>query len=166
MKTVAVESLDISAFLPFGFYARLINPDTTKIGAAPIEFYRDMLQLNTGSDTSASFSVCRVEPRELVIDVTEYHSACGEGTLPLDNDILLHVAPATPAGDPVPLDEFRVFMVPKGTMVVLRPGVWHHAAFTADDNPANVLIVLPERTYARDCTVVELPEKDRISIRV
>ena len=57
----------------------------------------------------------------------------------------------------------QVFRVPMGTMVVLRPGVWHHAPFTVDDDPANVLIVLPERTYANDCLVVELGE-DGVSI--
>ncbi len=83
--------------------------------------------------------------------------------LPLDNDVLIHVAPATPAAV-VPLDKVRVFRVPRGTMVTLRPGVWHHAPFTANNQPANVLIVLPERTYANDCVVVKLDEKDRIRI--
>jgi ureidoglycolate lyase len=35
---------------------------------------------------------------------------------------------------------------------------------TVNDKPANVLIVLPERTYANDCAVVELAEADRIKI--
>ncbi|MCK5328144.1 MAG: ureidoglycolate lyase [Candidatus Latescibacteria bacterium] len=58
----------------------------------------------------------------------------------------------------------RVFRIPKGTMVVLRPGVWHHAPFVVNEPVANVLIILPERTYATDCTVVELEEKERIRI--
>ena len=165
MRTVAVEPLDVKTFLPFGFYENMIDPDTVKLGAPPIEFYRDMIKLNTGNDTSASFSICRVESREPVIDVSEYHSACGEGILPLDNDVLIHVAPATPSGAPLPLDDFRVFLVPKGTMVVLKPGVWHHAPFTTNSDPANVVIVLPERTYARDCTVVEHEGEDRIAIK-
>jgi ureidoglycolate lyase len=78
--------------------------------------------------------------------------------------VLIHVGPATPPNAAVPLDKIRVFRVPRGTLVSLRPGVWHHAPFTLSDNPANVLIVLPERLYANDCTVVELTPNDRIRI--
>ena len=46
--------------------------------------------------------------------------------------------------------------------VSIRPGVWHHAPFALDTDCANVLILLPERIYANDCTVVELaPERQR-----
>ena len=163
MRTITPEPLSAESFLPFGFYAPMIDPVAVKIGAKPIEFFRDMLQLDLGGAASPSFSTCRVEPRDAVIDVTEYHSFCGEGILPMDNDVLIHVGPASP-GDEPPLDEFRVFRLPKGIMAILRPGVWHHAAFTANDRPANVLIVLPERIYANDCTVVELAGDDRIAI--
>jgi len=165
MKTVKIEELSVEKFLLFGFYAQHINPRTEKIGAPPVEFFRDMVQLDLGSVTIASFSTCRVEKREPVIDVTEYHTATGEGILPLDNDILIHVGPATPPDSPLPLDKIRVFRVPKGTMVILRPGVWHHAPFTVNDAPANVLIVLPVRTYANDCEVFPLTEAERIKVQ-
>lgn len=60
------------------------------------------------------------------IGTYEYHNTCAEAMLPLDGDAYIHVAPAGPAGH-VPYDEVEVFRVPKGTMVTLRPGVWHHA---------------------------------------
>lgn len=164
MRTVKVEKLSSDKFSPFGFYARLVNPAAAKIGARPIEFFRDMVQQDLGGNALVSFSTCRVEKRPMRVDVTEYHSRCGEGCLPLDNDILIHVGPATPNGSGAPLDQIRVFRVPRGTMVVLRPGVWHHAPFTANNKPANVLIVLPERTYANDCFVVELPAADQLKI--
>ena len=162
MRTVKIENLEPATFLPFGFIASHTNPSGEKIGADPIEFYRDMAQLDLGTASKASFSTCRVEQREFVIDVTEYHSSTGEGVLPLDADVLIHVAPATPNGV-VPLEKFRVFRVPRGTLVVLRPGVWHHAPFSLH-GVANVLIVLPERTYSNDCTVVELATADQIRI--
>ena len=137
MRTVKVEKLNVEKFLPFGFYANLINPDAEKIGCPPIEFFRDMVQLDLGGISIASFSTCRVEKRDMVIDVTECHTLTGEGILPIDNDVLIHVGPATPDGDPLPLDKFRVFLVPKGTMVCLRPGVWHHGPITVNDKPAN-----------------------------
>ena len=166
MRTVIVEELTREAFAPFGWYADMINPDTTKIGAKPIEFFRDMLQEDMGSGPIVSFSTCRVEKRDLVIDVSEYHSSTGEGCMALDNDIYFHVAPATPVDERCPLDEIRVFRAPKGMMVVVRPGVWHHAPFTVNDDPASALIVLPERTYANDCIVEELSGDDQIKIEV
>jgi ureidoglycolate lyase len=156
MRTVRVEELSVSGFLPFGTYAHMLDADTEKIGAPPVEFYRDMVQQDLGGASTVSFSVCRVEERARVIDVTEYHSTTGEGLLPLDGDVLIHVAPASPPGVAVPVDKLRVFRVPRGTMVVLRPGVWHHAPFVMDGSPANVLVVLPERAYANDCEVIEL----------
>jgi ureidoglycolate lyase len=164
MRTVKIEALSVEGFLPFGFYAQQINPKAEAIGAPPVEFFRDMVQLDLGGAAIASFSTCRVEKRAPIIDVAEYHSVTGEGILPLDADALIHVAPATPNGNEPPLDKFRVFRIPKGTMVALRPGVWHHAPFTLNDAPANVLIVLPERTYANDCYVVPLAEADQIKI--
>jgi len=164
MRTIQVKELQVEAFMPFGFYANMIDPGTEKIGSAPIEFFRDMVQQELGNAGRVSFSTCRVEPRELIIDATEYHSAIGEGILPLDNDVLMYVGPATPADGQVPLDKIAVFRVSKGTMVVLRPGVWHHAPFTTNGKPANMLIVLPERTYANDCHVFELKKQDQIKI--
>jgi ureidoglycolate lyase len=120
-----------------------------------------MVPLDLGGRGIASFSVCRVEDRQPVVDVTEHHTACGEGILPLDAEVLIHVAPATPPGE-VPWDRIRLFRVPKGTFVSLKAGVWHHAPLLAEAGApaANVLIVLPERTYANDCVVEELsPEQ-------
>jgi len=165
MKAVKAEKLAVDKFLPFGFYSNLINPNVEKIGAIPIEFFRDMVQQDLGGASIASFSTCRVEKRDFIIDVTEYHTKTAEGILPLDNDVFIHVGPATVPNTGVPLEKTRVFKVPKGTMVVIRPGVWHHAPFTVDNTPANVLIVLPERTYANDCTVVELKGTNQLKIK-
>ena len=164
MRKEKIRKLTVEEFLPYGTYANLINPSSEKLGAPPIEFFRDMVQQNLGTVNFASFSTCRVEKREMVVDVSEYHTHTAEGILPIDNDILIHVAPATPPDAPVPADKIAVFRIPKGTMVVLRPGVWHHAPFTVNDSPANVLIVLPERAYANDCKVVQLEENEKIRI--
>jgi ureidoglycolate lyase len=164
MRSIKAEALTVEKFLPFGFYARVINPEAERLGAVPVEFFRDMVQQDLGTATTPSFSTCRVEPRDLVIDVSEYHDTTGEAMLPLDNDVLIHVGPATPHTGAVPLDKLRVFHVPVGTLVVIRPGVWHNAPFTLNDKPANVLIVLPERIYANDCTAVAIAKADQIAI--
>ena len=164
MRTIKARALSVDGFLPFGFYANMIDPDARRLGAPPIEFFRDMIQEDLGRDSTVSFSTCRVEKRDPIIDVSEYHSKTAEGLMPLDNDVLIHVGPAVPGGAPVPLDEMRVFIVPKGTLVVLRRGVWHHAPFAFNSQSANILVVLPERSYANDCIVVESDKADYIKI--
>ena len=161
MRKEKIKELSLESFTKYGTYANLINPQAEKLGAEPIEFFRDMARLDLGGRTIASFSTCRICKRPPVVDVTEFHNYTGEGVLPLDADILIHVGPATPTGQ-VPLDRIEIFRVPKGTFVALHPGVWHHAPFAHNTDVANVLIVLPERTYAQDCQVTEIPEKNRI----
>ncbi len=163
MRKATIKELTLQAFQPYGTFANMLNPTTTYIGAPPIQFFRDMLPLDLGTSTTASFSICRVEKRPAVVDVVEYHNTCGEGILPLDGDVLIHVGPATPTGE-LPLDAIEIFRVPRGTMVTLRPGVWHHAPFTVNTDVVNVLIVLPERTYATDCFVHELIKDQRIAV--
>jgi ureidoglycolate lyase len=160
MRKEKIKELSQKAFAKYGAYANMVNPDAVKMGTEPIEFYRDMVRLDLGGRTIASFSVCRVCKRPPVVDVTEFHNYTGEGILPLDADACIHVAPATPTGE-VPLKKIEIFRVPKGTFVSLYPGVWHHAPFAHNAGVANVLIVLPERTYAQDCHVTEIAEKDR-----
>lgn len=164
MREVKIEQLSLEAYKPFGTFANLINPADEKFGAPPVEFFRDQLQLDVRGDVSFSYSCCRVQKRENVIDILEYHTACGEVVLPLDQDILLQVGPATASIEVVPLDKMRVFYVPKGTAITIKPGVWHWGPFATTDEPANILINLPERTYANDCEVVELEENDYIKI--
>jgi ureidoglycolate lyase len=163
MRKVKTRELSLEAFAPYGAFADMLDPEAAHFGDEPIQFYRDMVQLDLGGKGVASFSICRVKDRPLVVDVTEFHSSCGEGILPLDSDVLIHVGAASPNGE-VPLDDLEVFRVPRGTMVALRPGVWHHAPFAHKSQKANVLIVLPERTYANDCTVYEIEKRKRTEI--
>jgi ureidoglycolate lyase len=162
--SVKVEKLSLESFAPFGTFANLIHPEAEKLGEKPVEFFRDMVQLNTSSNNLLSYSICRVETRPLIIDVLEYHTACSEGILPLDNDILVQVAPASHPDNELPLDKVKVFFVPKGTVVIIKPGVWHWGPFTVNENPANILINLPERTYANDCEVHHLDPQNHINI--
>jgi len=162
MAQTNIKELTLDSFAAYGTFRNMIDPDTPVIGEKPVQFFRDMLQLELGTATRASFSICRVEKRPLVVDTSEYHNNCGEGLLPLDSDILIHVAVATP--DELDTETIQVFHVPKGTMVVLDVGVWHHAPFAYGNDSANVLVVLPERTYKKDCYVTELPRRNQVEI--
>jgi ureidoglycolate lyase len=162
-QTVYVEALEHDSFAAFGVYSRLNQPGGVFIGASPIRFYRDLLPLELGGK-NPMLSVCRVEPRANMIDAMEYHTMTGEGILPLDGDVLVQVAPATPPGSPFPVAMIRVFHVPQGTILCIRPGVWHHAPFAFGNQPVKVLIVLPERTYANDSVAHEIPTDQRLTI--
>lgn len=165
MKTIKVEQLSLAAYKPFGTYVSLTFPETSECmgEGSDVEFYRDQLQLDVPAGMF-SYSCCKVKKRPLIIDVLEYHTSAAEGVLPIDQDILLQVAPANNDDENIPLDKMRAFYVPKGTIITIRPGVWHWGPFATEDTSAHVLINLPERTYANDCIVRDLEEKDQIEI--
>ncbi len=168
MRELRYRRLDPAAFAPYGSYAGMIEPEgdgrkAPRIGQPPIEFFRDVIQSGIGGDTTVSFGVCRVSRRPPVIDASEFHDGSCEALMPIDGDVLVHVAPAVP-GDRFPAEQAEVFLVPKGTMVVLRPGVWHHGPFALGAERVSCLVALPERLYARDCKSVTVPEEDRIRV--
>jgi ureidoglycolate lyase len=168
MRELRYRRLDPAAFARYGSYADMIEPDaggrtTPRLGAPPVEFFRDLVQSGIGGDTTISFGVCRVTRRPPVIDASEYHDTSCEALMPIDGDVLVHVAPAVP-GDRFPAEQAEVFLVPKGTMVVVRPGVWHHGPFALRAERVSCLVALPERLYARDCKSVTVPEEERIRV--
>lgn len=167
MKKIAVQSLSVEKFHRYGSYARLINPESDATGAkdAPIVFYRDMVQAELFGK-NPSFSTCRMLSRPLIIDVGEHHNHTCEVSMPLDNDALVWVAPAGADSGRVPVEDIEVFYVPAGTVMMLRPGVWHHAAFSVNSSPVNVMIVLPERAYINDCVSVNIPSDEQLEIQM
>jgi ureidoglycolate hydrolase len=163
MYKLKVQELTLESFQKYGSFANMLNPNTIKIGAAPVEFFRDMILLNLGQNIEASFSTCRVSKRPLIVQDLEIHTFCQEGILPLDGDVLISLAPATANGD-LPWDRLEAFQVPQGTMVTLRPGVWHCGPFADQADSVNVLVTLPERAYANDCAVVAIPGSEQSEI--
>jgi len=168
MRALEYRRLSPEAFAVYGTYAAMEDPEANgrpaaRIGHPPVEFFRDLVQSSIGQDTTVSFGVCRVGPRPPVIDASEYHDGSCEALIPLDGDVLVHVAPAVP-GDRFPTELAEVFLVPRGTLIVLRPGVWHHGPFVLGSERVSCLVALPERLYARDCRSIIVPEEDRIRI--
>jgi len=166
-RTVKVQELSPEAFAPFGWYTDMVNPaeNTPKMALGAIEYFPDMLRAHFDPSADVTFSLCRNQKRDLVIDAFECHSHTCECMMPLNADMLLQVAPPSVPGE-VPLDKVQVFRVPKGTAVVMRPGTWHHGPFAVDSESVDVLVVLPERTYANDTEAHSLPEEDQIRIEL
>ena len=165
MKQIKIQKLTRENFHKFGSYAMLIDPlDSPATGPkdAPIAFFRDMVQQDLGGAVP-SFSTCRMQYRPMVVADAEYHNYTSEVAMPLDQDAVVWCAPAG-AGDELPLDDVEAFLVPKGCVLMLRPGVWHHAAFAVEQRPLNVMIVLPERAYATDCCCFSLPAEKQFEL--
>lgn len=164
MREIKVSELTLEEFKPFGSFARMINPTARGNGVGGMAFYADLEILELGDTHVAAFSTTRVTNQmKPVIVALERHSHCGEGILSLDGDMLVYFAPAG-AEYPKALEELKAFRVPAGVMLTIRPGVWHCMPFAVDTEVINVLNVLPERTYANDCEMHLLEEKDRTAI--
>ena len=98
----------------------------------------------------------------MIITQQEYHNTTWEMILPLDDDMILHCAPAS-AGTPVG-HLSQAFIVPKGTLVKMNTAIWHLAPLPASKESLTAMIILPECTYGLDCTVVDLPEDQQFEI--
>ena len=143
-KTVSVKQLTNDAFNVYGSFANMTDPKGPKMGFGKVEFYRDMAILSLGQIGEAAFSVTRVQKRDNVIDAMECHNHTGEACMPLDKS--------------------EVFRVPKGTLVVLRPGVWHCAPFAEKTEFVDCMVVLPERTYNNDIFFYRMTKEEQIRI--
>ena len=160
MKEITWKKLSVEGFAKYGTYANMINPSGPRLGAEPIEFFRDMVQSQLGAVPVASFGVCRVVKRPFVMDVSEYHDTCCEIVLPQDGDVLMHVAPAVPEKE-FPFDQAEVFLVPRGRICCLRPGVWHHAPYAFGTEVVNCLIALPETDLHERLQGIPVPADGR-----
>lgn len=164
MREIRVEELTPEAFREFGTYTKMTDPVRRGSGIPGMAFHADMEILELGEAHAAAFSTTRVTDQlPKMVMALEQHSRCGEGIMSLDNDMLVYFAPAGAAFEQA-MQEVKAFFVPAHVMLTIRPGVWHCMPFPAKEAVVNVLNVLPERTYANDCTMHLLEEKDRIAI--
>ncbi len=164
MKSIKVRKLSAESFKKYGSYAAMINPEAETTGPkdASIVFYRDMVQQDLFG-SCPNYSTLRVKARPQVIEAGEYHNNTCEVIMPLNGDAIVWVAPAD-CSEKVPVDKIEAFYVPQGTLLCIRPGVWHYAPFAADKNTLDVLIVLPERCYCKDLVCVNIPKAEQRKI--
>lgn len=158
MKQIHAKKITAENFKEFGSFTDLLNPDGCSLG----DFYQDRLKMHSSGNMQMAFSPLLVhKPEKMVVTTAEYHNYTQEGVLCLDDDVIVHVAPAGKEAVP---ELTEAFLVPKGTMVLLNTGVWHLSAIPVNKETAHVLIVLPERTYLNDCVVVDYPEEKWVEI--
>jgi ureidoglycolate lyase len=101
-------------------------------------------------------------PERMIITQQEYHTTTWEMIMPLDDDMILHCAPASAGA--IVTDLAEAFIVPKNTLIKMNAAIWHLAPLPANNDKLTALIILPECTYANDCTVVNLKEDEQFEI--
>lgn len=161
MLKIHVEPLKKESFAPYGAYTDFLHPDGYALCGDLHHFFPDrLLQYASGPMGFSPISVKK--PSRMVIDMLEYHTTTAEGILPLNGDMILHVAQPS-GGVPIP-DQTHAFLVPRGTMVRINAGVWHLCPLPVDEQTLFCMIALPECTYANDCTVVPLSAAQQFEI--
>ena len=161
MKTIKAEPITNEAFAPFGQFYTMDKPQGYALCGELHSFYPD--RINADSTHRVGYSPIIVKkPEKMIITQQEYHTTTWEMILPLDDDMILHVAPAS-AGTPV-TDLAKAFIVPKNTLVKMNSAIWHLAPLPANNQQLTAMIILPECTYANDCTVVDLSEEQQFEI--
>ena len=161
MRTIQVEPLTHEAFAPFGQFSKMESPEGYALCGELHQFFPD--RLTADSTHRVGYSPILVKkPEKMVITQQEYHTTTWEMILPMNDDMILHVAPAS-AGTPV-THLAKAFLVPRHTLVKMNAAIWHLAPLPANEKQLAAMIILPECTYANDCTVVDLPEDQQFEI--
>ena len=161
MREVKAVKINAADFAPYGTFCSMTEPEGYPLEGEIHKFYPDRIS-GTCVGTMA-FSPIEVRKDERIVKMAEYHTTTWEGIVALDDDMLIHVAPAS-GGTPVP-ELAKAFLVPKGCMVKINAAIWHLCPLPANNEVLHAMIVLPECTYANDCTVVEFEEKDWFKIK-
>lgn len=162
MKTMQAKRLTKENFSKYGAFEDLYAPQTMGMGVGTDNaFYPDVLAFDFGTAHAPSVCVCHVKRRDMVITNYEYHNNGCEGILSLDSDIVIFAGFGFPPLLPAQLE---AFLVPKGTLVRLKPGVLHGTQFPVDQEQATVIVMLPQRTFATDFAYGKLNEAEQLRI--
>lgn len=161
MKVIKVEQLTRESFAPFGTYYDFDHPKGYALCGELHRFFPDRLVESFGG--RLGFSPITVKrPEQWIVTEVEYHTTTPELILPLNDDMIVHVAPPS-AGVPV-TEETKAFLVPKHTMIKLNAAIWHLAPLPANSPELLAMIVLPECTYMNDIKVVKLSAEEQFRI--
>lgn len=161
MRTIKAQKLTHEEFAPFGQFYDLANPDGYPHCGEIHKFFPDRITADSLHRVGYSSLIVK-KPEKMIITQQEYHNTTWEMVLPLDDDMILHCAPAS-GGVPV-TDYAKAFIVPKNTLIKMNAGVWHLAPLPVNNDSFTALIILPECTYANDCTVVDLTPDQQFEI--
>ena len=162
MREVKAVKINWADFAPFGTFYNMTEPDGYPLSGEIHKFYPD--RISGTSMGSIAFSPIAVRKDDRIVKMAEYHTTTWEGIVALDDDMIIHVAPAS--GGTAVLELAKAFIVPQGCMVKINAAIWHLCPLPLNKEELHAMIILPECTYANDCTVVGFEEKDWFKITV
>lgn len=147
MKEITAVKINPTDFAPFGTYCSMTEPEGYPLQGEIHKFYPD--RISGTCMGSMGFSPIAVRKDERIVKMAEYHTTTWEGIVALDDDMIIHVAPAS-AGTPVP-ELTKAFLVPKGCMVKINAAIWHLCPlpFSTLRRVSSDLIT-PEQTLIRE----------------
>lgn len=161
MKTIKAQPITIEEFAPFGQFYTMDKPEGYALCGEIHKFFPDRITADSNHRVGYSPIVVK-KPEKMIITQQEYHTTTWEMILPLDDDMILHCAPASAGA--VATDHVKAFVVPKNTLVKMNAAIWHLAPLPANNESLTAMIILPECTYANDCTVVDLSAEEQFEI--
>lgn len=161
MRQVKAIPITHENFTPFGQFYTMADLKGYALCGEIHKFFPDRLTASANHNVGYSPILVK-KPERMIISAVEYHTTTWEMIMPLNDDMVLHVAPAS-AGTPVP-DLAQAFIVPKNTLVKINAAIWHLAPLPKSADELCAMIILPECTYANDCTVVPLKEEEQFEI--
>lgn len=161
MKKIKAQPITHEKFAPFGQFYVMDKPEGYGLSGEIHTFYPDRLTADCSKRVGYS-PITVKKPDKMIITQQEYHTTTWEMILPLNDDMILHVAPAS-AGKVV-TEYAKAFVVPANTIVKINAAIWHLAPLPANKSELNAIIILPECTYANDFTVVDLAEEEQFEI--
>ncbi|MBE6912078.1 MAG: DUF4867 family protein [Ruminococcaceae bacterium] len=161
MKTIKAEAITNENFAPFGQFYTMGEPDGYALCGEIHKFFPDRITADSNHRIGYSPIVVK-KPEKMIITQQEYHTTTWEMILPLNDDMIIHCAPASAGA--VVTDYVKAFLVPKNTLVKLNAAIWHLAPLPANEESLTAMIILPECTYANDCTVVDLKPDEQFEI--
>lgn len=165
MRTIKAKPITQEAFAPYGCFTSVLNPSGPSLSGELHTFYREGSRFFHQGKLPVGFSPITVKnPERMVINCAEYHNTTCEAIIAVNDDFILHVAPAN-GGTPEP-EKTEAFIVPKGDIVTLYPGVWHLCPLPKSEPVLHALIILPERTYINDFFIENFKEGESFEIVV
>lgn len=161
MRTIKAEPITNENFAPYGEFYTIGEPSGYALCGELHKFFPD--RITADSNHRIGFSPITVnKPDRMIITQQEYHTTTWEMIMPLNDDMIIHVAPAS--GGKVVSEFAKAFVVPKNTLVKINAAIWHLAPLPFEKESLTAMIILPECTYANDCTVVDLKKEEQFKI--
>ena len=93
MREVKAVTITKEEFAPYGTFYDMTHPDGYPLQGEIHKFYPD--RISGTAMGSMAFSPIEVKKDDRIVKCAEYHTTTWEGIVALDDDMIIHVAPAS-----------------------------------------------------------------------